>query len=115
MVLETRNPTFTLPFRVTFRRRAIGGPSGGLVFALALADMLGHRDLALGRTIAASGTLEPDGVVGPIGFLPEKSRGARRARAALLLVPADEVDQARPFGGWVRGVLSLDDALRDLR
>jgi len=115
MVLETKNPTFRLPFQVTFRRRAIGGPSGGLIYALALTDMLGHRDLALGRTIAATGTLEPGGVVGAIGFLPEKSRGARRGHAALLLVPAGEADQARPFGGWVRGVVDLDDALRDLR
>jgi len=115
VMLETRNPTFTLPFRVSFRRRAIGGPSGGLIFALALTDMLGHRDLALGRAIAATGTVEPGGTVGPVGFLPEKSRGARRAHAALLLVPAGEADQARAFGGWARGVLDLDDALRDLR
>src|SRR5581483_4968244 len=65
LVLETRNPTYTLPFTVTFRRRSIGGPSGGLVYALALADMLGGRDLADGRTIAATGEIDPTGDVLP--------------------------------------------------
>ena len=34
VVLETRHASFSLPFRVSFRPRPIGGPSGGLVYAL---------------------------------------------------------------------------------
>ena len=46
---------------------AIGGSSAGLMFALAINDMLTEADLAAGRSIAGSGTMAADGTVGPIG------------------------------------------------
>lgn len=114
LVLETRNPTYTLPFTVTFRRRPIGGPSGGLVYALALSDMLGGRDLAGGRTIAATGEIDPTGDVLPVGFVADKTVSLRHAHAAELLVPTGQVVDAGGRGRAVQGVLTLDDAIAAL-
>ena len=114
MVLETRDPSFTLPFHVSFRRRPIGGPSGGLVYALALADMLDARDLAGGRTIAATGAIDPSGGVMPVGFVTDKTTAVRWARASELFVPAGEVGDTGRSGRPVRGVLTLADAIRAL-
>ena len=65
----------------------IGGPSAGLVFALAVHDKLTPGPLTGGRIIAATGTIDPDGTVGPIGGLESKIRGAERSGAAMFLSP----------------------------
>src|SRR5438477_4793434 len=100
---------------VSIRDRGLIGPSAGLVYALALTDMLDHVDLARGRVIAATGELDAGGRVWPVGFVAVKAEAARSAHAALLLVPGSEESQARLSGGTVRGVLSVTDALRLLR
>lgn len=102
-----------LPFEVKFKERNIAGPSAGLVYALTMADMLDDADIAGKRVIAASGSIQLDGVVGPVGGLEQKAIVARRAGAELLLVPHEEVqflDDAR-----VRGVGNLTGALSVLQ
>jgi PDZ domain-containing protein len=113
LALETRNPTYALPFSVTFRHRPIGGPSGGLIYALAVSDMLG-RDLAHGRTIAATGEIDATGDVMPVGFVSDKSVTVHRSHAAELFVPLGQVLDGARSGRPVHGVLTLDDALADL-
>lgn len=112
--LVTRNPNYKLPFVVKFRQRSIGGPSGGLVYALALTDLLGGDDLARGRTVAATGTIDPAGEVGPIGYLRAKLQAAGDARVTVFLVPTGQVAHARGHRLPVHGVLTLRDALRYL-
>lgn len=73
---------------------AIGGPSAGLVFALAIRDRLTPGDLTAGRVVAATGTIDPDGTVGSIGGLPAKVAGARAAGATLFLIPRGNCDEA---------------------
>lgn len=75
---------------VRIRDRGITGPSAGLVYTLALIDMLGGRDLAQHRRIAATGALESNGVVSAVGFVEVKERAADEAGAALFLVPRGE-------------------------
>ncbi|MCW2809809.1 MAG: peptidase family protein [Friedmanniella sp.] len=67
----------------------IGGPSAGLVFALAIYDKITDGPLLAGRHVAGTGTITPDGVVGPIGGIQEKIAGAEKAGATVFLVPAD--------------------------
>ena len=100
---------------VTIRDRGLIGPSAGLVYALALTDMLDRADLARGRVIAATGELDPSGRVWPVGFVAVKAGAARSAHAALLLVPRGEESEARLPRGEVRGVLSVTDAERLLQ
>lgn len=66
----------------------VGGGSGGLMFALAVYDMITPGDLLGGRTVAGTGTIDADGTVGAIGGIQEKIAGAQAAGAKVFFVPA---------------------------
>ena len=66
----------------------IGGPSAGLVFALAIYDKITEGPLLQGRHVAATGTITPEGQVGPIGAIQQKIAGAEKSGATDFLVPA---------------------------
>lgn len=68
--------------------RRIGGPSAGLVFAVAIYDKITAGALLNGRHVAGTGTITSDGDVGPIGGIQEKIAGADKAGATVFLVPA---------------------------
>ena len=104
-----------LPFSVRFRARDVGGPSAGLAYALAVEDLLDGADRAQGRTIAASGVIEVDGRVGPVGYVAQKATAANDAGASLMFVPDVEVTDAWGKGLDVRGVGSLSELLAVLR
>ncbi|MFI5777691.1 PDZ domain-containing protein [Nocardia sp. NPDC051570] len=83
------------PIKVTFNLADIGGPSAGLMFSLALIDKLSSGNLNGGRFIAGTGTIDPDGKVGPIGGIQYKMIAAREAGAETFLVPADNCNEAK--------------------
>lgn len=76
------------PFEIEIASGDVGGPSAGLMFSLGLYDTLTPGDLTGGRTIAGTGTLTPEGEVGPIGGIVDKVIGAEREEAHVFLVPA---------------------------
>lgn len=116
VLVETRDLDVDLPFEIKFRKRSnIGGPSAGLAYALAVADMIDPADLARGRAIAASGTIGLGGGVGEVGGLDQKAIAAERAGARLLLVPESEVDMIRNEDIPIRGVDTLKEAIEALR
>jgi PDZ domain-containing secreted protein/Zn-dependent protease/CBS domain-containing protein len=116
IVARTRDLRVVLPFTITFHDRSnIGGPSAGLAYGLAIADMLDPDDLTRSRAIAATGTIAADGAVGEVGGVREKAIAAEDAGAQLLLVPAGEVSDARSTDLAVRGVTTLDEALQLLQ
>jgi PDZ domain-containing protein len=95
----------------------IGGPSAGLMFALGIMDKVGPVDLTKDMFIAGTGTIDPDGTVGPIGGIQLKMIAARRAGASLFLAPAGncpDVKGATPKGLKVVKVGTLHDAVQDL-
>ena len=114
IAIETRGLDVDLPFDISFTDRNVGGPSAGLAYAVAIADMLSPRDYADGRIIATSGTIDPDGDVGPVGGIEQKAVAAEDARAQLFLVPVGEVDEASDADLPVQGVESLRQALSAL-
>jgi len=83
------------PVKVAIRVGDISGPSAGLMFALGIVERLKHRDLTKGCTVAGTGTIDPQGIVGPIGGAKQKVIAARRAGAGYFLVP-DEPDNVGP-------------------
>lgn len=101
--------------KVRFASRDIVGPSAGLVYALALADMLEPGDLAAHRVIAATGELTPEGLVRPVGFVPIKAAVARRGQATLFLVPVGQDGLARASTVRAQEVASFADAFRQLK
>lgn len=100
---------------IAIRDRGIDGPSAGLIYALAITDMLAPDDLAAGRVIAATGELRPDGGVDPVAFVSLKADAARDGGAVVFLVPAGQHDQARGTGLSIRGVANLEEAVQALR
>ena len=84
-----------IPFKVSFRLSDnIGGPSAGMMFALSLYDLLTPGSLTGGQSIAGSGEISPDGVVGPIGGISQKLIGAQRDGARLFLVAEENCAEA---------------------
>jgi len=106
----------TLPIDVDIDLGGVGGPSAGLPFALDVFEQLGH-DVDHGLKVAATGELDLDGSVGPIGGVKQKTFGARRAGVDVFLVPAGEnARDARKYAGRLRviPVESFQQALRVL-
>ena len=105
-----------LPLRVSIDAGNVGGPSAGLAFALEVMQQLG-RNVTHGHRVAATGQMELNGTVAPIGGVKQKTYGARQAGADVFLVPAGQnARDARRYAGPLRiiPVRSLDQALRAL-
>ncbi|MDQ1732919.1 MAG: Lon-like protease [Pseudonocardiales bacterium] len=107
-----------LPFEVTLGLSGIGGPSAGLMFALGIIDKSGaDNDLTGGKFIAGTGTIDPDGAVGPIGGIQLKMLGARREGATVFLAPESNCNDVRgniPAGLTVIKVGTLHEAITSL-
>jgi PDZ domain-containing protein len=94
----------SLPVPVRIDLGQVGGPSAGLAFALDVAEELGH-DIDRGHKVAASGELQLDGTVLPVGGLKQKTIGARRAGVDVFLVPVGEnAKDARRYAGSMKVV-----------
>jgi Lon-like protease len=110
-------PGWDYPFQVSVNLNNIGGPSAGLAFTLGILDSLSGGDLTGGKTIAATGTICPDGSVGEVGGVPQKTVAVENAGAKVFFVPEAELSQAKSkANGSLRiyGVTTLAQALKDL-
>ncbi len=85
----TPQASYVGPFDITFGLEDVGGPSAGTMFALGIIDKLTPGQLNNGRSVAGTGTIDPDGKVGPIGGIAQKMVAARDAGASLFLAPAE--------------------------
>ena len=106
---------FTFPFDVEISLEKVGGPSAGLMFSLGIIDTVTPGDLTGGKHVAGTGTITPDGLVGPIGGIGQKMQGARSGGATLFLAPAancGEVVGNIPDGLHVVKVENLAEARR---
>ena len=109
---------FQFPFDVQIDSGQIGGPSAGLAFTLSLLDTLTPGDLTGGVEVAATGTIDPSGDVGPIGGLKQKTIAVMRTGAKAFLVPTSEIAEAQEAAKGsdlkIVGVATLDEALAAL-
>lgn len=109
---------YRTPYPVTFALPGVGGPSAGMMFALAIVDMLTPDPLTGGRTVAGTGTMSADGIVGPIGGVRQKMWGAHDAGAAYFLAPVancEEITGHVPDGLRVIAVGTLGEAVDAVR
>ena len=105
-----------LPIEVKIDLGNVGGPSAGLAFALDVMEELG-RDVDQGLKIAATGEIELDGRVAPVGGVKQKTIAVRRSGIGVFLVPAGEnAREARRHAGGLRiiAVETFQQALRSL-
>lgn len=82
------------PFPVSIEAGNVGGPSAGLMHALAIIDTLTPGELTRGRVVAGTGTIQYDGTVGSIGGVRQKVVAAEAAGAEIMLVPAGNYQDA---------------------
>jgi PDZ domain-containing protein len=108
---------FEFPVDIEIDAGGIGGPSAGLAFALDIVDELGDEDLSRGRTIVATGELDLEGTVLPIGGVTQKAIGAREAGADIFLVPDGNFEEAQDAADGLRviPVSTFAEALDVLR
>jgi PDZ domain-containing protein len=105
-----------LPLPVRIDAGNVGGPSAGLAFTLEVLEELG-RDVVHGHKVAATGEINPDGTIGAIGGIKQKTIGAREAHVDAFLVPAgDNAREARKYAHGLRiiPVKTFPQALRAL-
>lgn len=101
-------------FTIDITLQDVGGPSAGLMFALGIVDKLEPESLTGGRYVAGTGTISNEGVVGPIGGIPQKLVAAREKGAEVFLVPEGNCAEAAervPDGLRLVKVASLSEAL----
>lgn len=114
VVTRVASPRMALPVDVSVDGRGATGPSGGLMIALGVLDLLdGDRPLAAGRRVAGTGRIGPDGRVMPVSAVRTKVRGAVRADADVFLAPHSQQARAQRVAGDaldVIGVRTLEDA-----
>jgi PDZ domain-containing protein len=106
------------PFKIDIEVGSVGGPSGGQILALAIYDKLTPGALTGGKKIAGTGTVTPDGTIGPIGGIRQKLYGALRAGAKWFLAPSDNCDEVVghvPAGIRVVKVSNLQDSLKAVK
>lgn len=107
---------FVFPIDVEIHLQDVGGPSAGLIFTLALIDRMTEDSVTDGRHIAGTGTIDPDGTVGPIGGVQQKVMAAASAGATIFLAPEMNCSEIThvPDGMTVYSVDTLDTALEIL-
>jgi PDZ domain-containing protein len=109
---------YDFPVDIKLQLGDVGGPSGGLIFALGIYDVLTEGSLAGKNHIAGTGTISADGKVGPIGGIELKLIAARDAGATLFLAPqgnCSEVIGQIPDGLSVAIVNDLASALTAIK
>jgi PDZ domain-containing protein len=105
-----------LPVNVQIDAGNVGGPSAGLAFTLEVLAELG-KNVTNGYKVAATGQIELDGTVAPIGGVKQKVFGVEDAGADVFLVPAGEnAQEARRYADDVKviAVKTFPQALKAL-
>ncbi|HEY4023494.1 MAG TPA: PDZ domain-containing protein [Pseudonocardiaceae bacterium] len=106
-----------VPFKVNVSLADIGGPSAGLIFALAIVDKLTNGQVNGGLKVAGTGEIDDLGNVGEIGGIPFKLVAARSAGATVFLTPAANCAEAKahvPAGLQLVKVTTLSSAISEL-
>lgn len=113
VIVLTHLYEYQLPKELDLETRDIGGPSAGLMFALGIYNAFAEQDITRGLKIAGTGSINTEGRVGAVGGVKYKAIAAQRAGVHLLLVPAENYDEAKASAGSVRvaPVRTFRDAL----
>lgn len=104
----------------------VDGPSAGaLMTSAVLAAMLGDE---ISKDITMTGTINPDGTIGPVGGIPQKIDGVKAAKKTRMLIPAgmryqedantgeqvDLIEKGKKNGITVKEVSDIYEAYKEL-
>lgn len=110
----------SLDYEVEITTDNIGGPSAGLVLALTIIDQLTAGDLANGKKIAVTGTIDAKGNVGSIGGIVQKVYSTSEQGAHVFIVPKGNEKEALQTMKKIKsdmkiiGVSTLEEAMQVL-
>ncbi|MDQ0227060.1 SepM family pheromone-processing serine protease [Metabacillus niabensis] len=76
--------------KIKLNTEEIGGPSAGLMMALEIYNQLNKEDISKGYKIAGTGTINPEGEVGPIGGISQKIVAADKAGMDIFFAPNEK-------------------------
>ncbi len=104
------------PLEIIMDTGNIGGPSAGLMFVLEIMNQITAEDLAKGKLIAGTGTIDLDERVGRIGGVTQKVIAAEKANVDYLFLPHDNYDEASKAARDIQlvPVSDLDEVLEFL-
>jgi PDZ domain-containing protein len=106
--------TYDFPIEIDLQLGNVGGPSGGMIFALGVFDALTEGSLLDDSHIAGTGTINTGGLVGPIGGIDLKMQAAKRDGTDLFLAPQSncpEIISSQPEDLLVVPVADFTEAL----
>jgi PDZ domain-containing protein len=86
------------PFPIEIQSGLVGGPSAGMMYALAIIDVLTPGDLTAGHVVAGTGTVDVEGGVGNVGGVRQKVVAAEAAGAEYILIPQGNYEEALTLG-----------------
>jgi len=80
-----------LIYQIETNASAIGGPSAGA--ALTIATIAALENKTLNPKVGITGTITPDGSIGPVGGIEEKAKASKAAGIEIFLVPEGQGTQ----------------------
>jgi predicted S18 family serine protease len=93
---------YSFTFDVTGK---IDGPSaGGIMTAAVLSSILGDK---IKNNVSMTGTINPDGTIGPVGGIPQKLIGAKKAKIKMVLIPSGQRFSLNLKTGETEDVINL--------
>ncbi len=84
-VLNIKLDKYDLFFVIRSDSPVIGGPSAG--GAMAAAAIAAYLNLSIDKNVVMTGTINPDGSIGPIGSVFEKAQAVAKNNGTIFLVP----------------------------
>ncbi len=93
-----KNFTNTCCFDIVYKiddtnATVVGGPSAGAAFAIATISAFSGKEL--NKSVAITGTINPDGSIGQVGGVKEKAEAAKKHGIKLFLVPEGQSVEKR--------------------
>lgn len=73
------------------------GPSAGLAYSVSIYNNLIKKDLTYGKKIVLSGFLNKDGLVLPVGGIPDKLEGAINKKSDIFIMSYDNKKEAEEY------------------
>ncbi len=90
-------PKYDFPLTVDFELDQVGGPSAGMMFALGVIEELTPGSMVGSEHVAGTGTITPQGEVGPIGGIRQKLEGSAEAGARYFLAPSGNCNEVKGY------------------
>ncbi|HLC79587.1 MAG TPA: S16 family serine protease [archaeon] len=100
--------SYDYKFTINSTASVVDGPSAGAAMTLLVVSMLTDRDFP--DNVSITGTITPEGRVGPVGGVFEKAREASKTGTKLFLIPKGEAIQTVKLPEGVRSVNILEYA-----